>query len=147
MRKSWIGYAFISPWLLGFLIFALIPFMTSIYLSFTRYNIITPPHWVGLANYRMLLTGDPQFWKSLGVTFRYAGAAVPLGIVAGVTLALLLNLNIKGMAVYRTIFFLPSIVPTVATSVVFMRILNPEIGLVKVLLPYGSSTKAKCWFV
>jgi len=134
MRKNWIGYAFISPWLLGFLIFAAIPFLTSIYLSFTRYNIITPPHWIGLANYRTLLTGDPQFWKSLGVTFRYAGAAVPLGIAAGVGLALLLNLNIKGMAVYRTIFFLPSIVPTVATSVVFMWILNPQIGLVNRVL-------------
>jgi multiple sugar transport system permease protein len=95
---------------------------------------VSPPRWIGAANYQMLLTQDPLFWKSLGVTFRYALVAVPLGIVAGVALALLLNLNVRGMAVYRTIFYLPSIVPAVATSVVFIWILNPQIGLVNGIL-------------
>jgi multiple sugar transport system permease protein len=134
MKKSLPGYAFISPWLLGFLAFTAYPFLSSVYLSFTRYDIVQPPVWVGVANYRTLLTGDPLFWKSLGVTFQFAVFAVPLGIVLGVALALLLNLDLRGMGVYRTIFFLPSILPTVATSVVFLWIFNPEIGLINRLL-------------
>ncbi|MBC8140316.1 MAG: sugar ABC transporter permease [Armatimonadetes bacterium] len=134
MKKSLTGYAFIAPWLLGFAAFTVYPFVTSIYLSFTRYNIVTPPVWIGLGNYRTLLTGDPLFWKSLGVTFSFAFAAVPLGVILGVALALLLNLNLRGMSVYRTIFFLPSILPTVATSVVFLWLFNPEIGLINRLL-------------
>lgn len=134
MRKNLVGYLFIGPWLIGFLVFTAIPFVSSIYLSFTRYTILSPPHWVGAANYRMLFTDDPLFWKALGVTFRYALVAVPLGIAAGVGLALLLNLNLKGMSVYRTIFYLPSIVPSVAGSVIFLWILNPQIGLVNGLL-------------
>ena len=134
MKKSLTGYAFISPWLLGFLAFTVYPFLSSAYLSFTRYDIVTKPVWVGAANYRTLLTGDPLFWKSLSVTFEFALIAVPLGVVCGVTLALLLNLNLRGMGVYRTIFFLPSILPTVATSVVFLWLFNPEIGLINRLL-------------
>lgn len=132
--KGWVGYLFISPWLIGFLLFTLFPFLASIYLSFTRYNIVAAPVWVGGANYRMLLQEDPLFWKSLWVTFRYALVAIPLGMVAGVGLALLLNQPIFGISIYRTIFYLPSIVPTVATSVVFVWILNPQIGLINGLL-------------
>ena len=128
------GYAFIAPWLIGFLLFTAGPFLASIYFSFTRYNVVTPPVWVGTANYEALFQQDPLFWKSLGVTFRYALVAVPLGVVIAVILALFLNLNIKGIAVYRTIFFLPSIVPTVATSMIFLWILNPQIGLINGLL-------------
>jgi len=95
---------------------------------------VTEPKWVGLANYKMLLTQDELFYKSAWVTIKYAIVAVPLGIVAGVALALLLNINVKGMSVFRTIFYLPSIVPTVATSVVFMWLLNPNIGLVNRIL-------------
>ncbi|MBC7804726.1 MAG: sugar ABC transporter permease [Akkermansiaceae bacterium] len=134
MKKSLTGYAFISPWLIGFLAFTAYPFLTSVYLSFTRYNIVKPPVWIGTGNYQTLLTGDPLFWKSLSVTFQFAFVAVPLGVVLGVALALLLNLNIRGMGIYRTIFFLPSILPTVATSVVFLWLFNPEIGLINRLL-------------
>jgi multiple sugar transport system permease protein len=133
MKREIIGYAFIGPWLIGFLLFTAFPFLASICLSFTRYNIVTAPVWVGTANYRML-GADTLFWKSLGVTFRYALVAVPLGIAAGVGLALLLNQEIGGISIYRTIFYLPSIVPAVATSVVFLWILNPQIGLVNGLL-------------
>lgn len=128
------GYAFISPWLLGFLVFTAGPFIVSVYLSFTRYDIVSPPIWVGWANYHKLLTADPLFWKSLGITFKYALVAVPVGIVAGVGLALLLNLDIRGISVYRTVFYVPSIVPVVATSVIFVWLLNPQIGLVNGLL-------------
>ncbi len=134
MRNEWRGYAFISPWLAGFLIFTAVPFIVSVYLSFTRYDIVSSPVWVGLANYRKLFTEDPLFWKSLGITFKYALVAVPVGIVSGVALALLLNLEIGGISLYRTVFYVPSIVPVVATSVVFVWILNPQIGLVNGIL-------------
>ncbi len=134
MKRNVVGYLFISPWLLGFLVFTLWPFLNSIYLSFTRYNIVTQPKWVGTANYQMLLTQDELFWKSAWVTVKYAMIAVPLSVVFGVMLALLLNINVKGIAVFRTIFYLPSIVPTVATSVLFIWLLNPNIGLINRLL-------------
>jgi len=134
MRKNWVGYVFVSPWLAGFLVFTAVPFLVSIYLSFTRYDVVSSPVWVGLANYRKLLSEDPLFWKSLWITFKYSLVAVPVGIVAGVALALLLNLEIGGISVYRTIFYIPSIVPVVATSVIFVWILNPQIGLVNGIL-------------
>ena len=133
-RRNLVGWLFISPWLVGFLVFTAWPFVQSIYLSFTRYNIVTPAKWVGIANYRMLLTDDDLFWKSAWVTIKYAAISVPLAIVAGVGLALLLNANVKGIAVFRTIFYLPSIVPTVATSVLFIWLLNPNIGLINKIL-------------
>ena len=133
-KQNLVGYLFISPWLIGFAAFALWPFLRSIYLSFTRYNIVTQPKWVGLANYKMLLTQDELFWKSAWVTIKYAAISVPLGIIFGVALALLLNVNMRGITVFRTIFYLPSIVPTVATSVLFIWILNPTIGLINKVL-------------
>src|SRR4051794_33172649 len=134
LRKNLTGYAFIGPWIIGFLVFTAYPFFTSIFLSFTRYNIVTPPVWVGVQNYRTLLHDDPQFWQALWVTVRFALVSVPLGIVTGVGLALLLNQKVRGLSVYRTIFFLPSIVPTVAAATIFLWILNPEIGLLNSLL-------------
>lgn len=133
-KRDLIGYLFISPWLIGFFAFTAWPFLRSIHLSFTRYNIVSSPLWVGWANYRMLLTQDELFWKSAWVTIKYAAFSVPLAIVFGVLLALLLNANVRGIAVFRTIFYLPSIVPTVATSVLFIWILNPNIGLVNRML-------------
>jgi len=133
-KQYLVGYLFISPWLIGFLAFTFWPFLQSIYLSFTRYNIVSPAKWVGLANYQMLLTQDEIFWKSAWVTVKYAMIAVPLAIFAGVVLALLLNVNVKGITIFRTIFYLPSIVPTVASSVLFMWLLNPNVGLINRIL-------------
>ncbi|RYG39412.1 sugar ABC transporter permease [bacterium] len=134
MRKNLVGYLFVAPWLIGFLVFTVGPFLASIYLSLTRYDVVSTPQWVGVANYRALLQDDPIFWKSLVVTFRYALVAVPVGTVAAIALALLLNLEVKGIAIFRTIFYLPSVVPTVATAVVFQWILNPQIGLMNGIL-------------
>jgi len=128
------GFLFISPWLIGFALLVAVPFVASIYLSFTHYDIISSPTWVGTANYKRLFTEDPLFWKSLIVTLKYALIAVPLSIVTGVGLALLLNLEIRGIRYYRTAFYLPAIVPMVATCAVFSWILNPQIGLMNNLL-------------
>ncbi len=132
-QKDLLGYAFISPWLVGFALLTLGPFLTSIYWSFTRYDIVTAPVWVGAANYRAMLR-DPVFWSSLVLTLKYALVAVPLGIALGVALALLLNVPLRGISVLRAAFFVPSIVPAVATTVVFIWLLNPQIGLVNSLL-------------
>jgi multiple sugar transport system permease protein len=133
-RENLTGYLFITPWLIGFFVFTLGPFIQSFYLSFTRYNIVQPPKFIGLANYRMMLFDDELFWKSLWVTIRFALCSVPMVLVVGVLLALLLNSNVKGIAAFRTIFYLPSIIPTVATTSIFMWILNPQVGMVNQIL-------------
>lgn len=125
---------FVSPWLAGFLCFTLFPFVASLYFSFCDYDILSPPRWVGLANYRELLTDDPYFVKALYNTFYYTAFSVPLGILFGVGIALLLNMKVVGVPVYRTIYYLPSIVPVVATSVLWMWLLNPQYGLINSLL-------------
>lgn len=134
IRRNGTGLLFISPWLIGFLCFAVGPFFSSVYLSFNSYDLIHAPKWVGGANYSTLVHDDPLFWSSLMITIRYACVSVPLGIVTGVALALLLNMKVRGQAIFRTIFYLPSVVPAVANAVVFTWILNPEIGLVNGIL-------------
>ena len=128
------GLLFISPWLVGFLCFTLFPFVASLYFSFCDYDILTPPRWIGLLNYRELLTDDPYFVKALYNTLYYTAFAVPIGIVCGVGIALLLNMKVVAVPVYRTIYYLPSIVPVVATSVLWMWLLNPQYGLINALL-------------
>lgn len=133
-KRELTGWLFVSPWLVGFLAFTLGPFLASVGLSFTRFNLLTPPRWVGGANYRALFHDDPLFLQSLGVTVRYALAAVPLATLVALTLALLLSANVRGVAVFRAIVYLPSILPVVATSIVFVWLLNPETGFVNLLL-------------
>jgi multiple sugar transport system permease protein len=133
-RNNVAGWLLVSPVAAGLLVFSLYPFVASLYLSFCDFDIFTPPRWVGFWNYRTMLFEDPLFWKSLGNVLYYTAMAVPLGLAFGIGLALLLDSNIKGLSVYRTIFFLPSIVPVVATSVLWIWLLNPQIGLVNSLL-------------
>jgi multiple sugar transport system permease protein len=128
-RKALQGYLYISPFLLGFLLFVLGPALASAYFSFTQYQILSPPRLAGLANYSRIATGDPLFWKSLGNTLYYAGIAVPLSLLGSLGCAILLNQSIKARALFRTMFFLPSITPVVATTLLWMWILNPEFGL------------------
>src|SRR2546429_452753 len=117
------GWLFISPWLVGFLAFTAFPFLASLYFSFCWYDGLKSPEWIGVENYRRLLFAEPLFWKSVKNTLYYTAFAVPLGIVFGVAVAMLLNMKVRGIAVYRTLFYLPSIVPVVASSVVWMWLL------------------------
>lgn len=127
------GFAFISPWILGFLIFTLIPVGLSLYYSFCDYSLLQEPVWVGLDNYRELFA-DPVFWRSLWNTGYYALFALPGGMLVSVGLALLLNQNIRGQALYRTIIFLPSLVPVVASSMLWLWLFNAKLGLLNGLL-------------
>jgi multiple sugar transport system permease protein len=127
------AYFFISPWIVGFLIFTAGPMLASLYFSFTEYNILDVPRWLGLANYRDLVA-DPLFWKSLQVTVYYASLALPLGLLLGFVLALLLNQDIPGVNVWRTIYYLPSVIAGVAVALLWIRIFNPKIGLLNPFL-------------
>jgi multiple sugar transport system permease protein len=128
------GLFFVSPWLLGFLIFSVYPIAAGLYYSFCHYNIVRPPRWIGFANYIELFTDDPSFYKSLFNTFYMTAIGLPLGLVFAFSLALVLNVKVKGQSFFRTAFYLPSIVPVVATSILWLWILNPEYGLVNALL-------------
>lgn len=115
--------------MLGFVLFALGPIAASLVMSFTDWPIISAPTWVGTANYTRLFAHDPLFWQALKVTMIYAVVSVPLGLAVAFGLAALLNQNIRGIGVFRTIFYLPSIFPVVANSVLFLWFFNPEFGL------------------
>ena len=129
-----LGLAFASPWIFGFLVFTAYPIVASLYYSFTYFDTLSPPVWVGAQNYTRLLTVDPLFWQSLRNTLFMVVFGLPASLVAGLALALLLNQKLRGMAIYRTIFYIPSIVPTVASSVLWMWLLNPQIGLINKML-------------
>lgn len=129
-----LGLAFASPWLIGFAIFTAYPILASLYYSFTYFDTLSSPKWLGLTNYSRMFTADPLFWKSLTNTLFIIVFGLPASLIAGLALALLLNQKLRGMGIYRTIFYIPSIVPTVASSVLWMWLLNPQIGLINRLL-------------
>ncbi len=133
-RAEWIGLAFASPWLAGLAVFGFYPILASFYFSLCRYNVVRPPRFVGLENYRLLFLDDPLFWKSLWNTFYLTGIGLPLQLAFALAAALLLNANVRGQSVFRTLFYLPSVVPAVATALLWVWILNPEYGLLNVAL-------------
>ncbi len=118
-----------APALLGFVAFNLGPMIESLRLSFTKYDVVSPPKYIGLRNYSYLLTSDPSFWPSVTVTAVYAAVSVPLGLIAALGVALLLNRKVAGRGVFRTIYFLPSLLPAVASGVVWVFIFHPTFGL------------------
>lgn len=137
-RNLRVALVFLSPWLVGMLGLWLIPTVLSLYFSFTDYTgAIWPPHWIGLANYQAMFDGtDPDFSTTLGVTTWWVLLSVPIGLAASLGLALLLNQQVRGIAFYRTIFFLPSLVPFVGSALVFLWLLNPQYGLVNQVLGF-----------
>ena len=127
--SNWLGYVFIAPWLVSFLFFDAIPIVSGFYHSFTKWNAMGEAKWLGLANYQEALTRDPLFWKSVTNSLYFIGASVPLGIILAFFLALLLNANIRGQGAYRTIYYLPSVVPTVAAVIVWIFIFETRRGI------------------
>ncbi len=133
-RDTLHGILFASPWIIGLLVFYAYPILMSLYYSFTEYSILQAPKWAGMKNYINLFTNDEKFFKSVYNTLYFSVFALPLGIVFGVGLALLLNMKVKGMSVYRTIYFLPVLVPDVALGILWLWVFNAQLGIVNVLL-------------
>lgn len=133
-REARIGLLFISPWIIGVLLFTLGPFLASFILSFTDYDIVTPPEWVGLENYERMFEGDKLFLKSLRNTAVYVGGSTSIRIVLGFALALLLNTKVRFLGIWRTLFYVPSVVPIVALSVIWLYVLNARAGLLNSFL-------------
>jgi multiple sugar transport system permease protein len=127
-RRTVIGYSFILPFILGFILWFLIPAGTAAWLSFHEWNMIRPPKFVGLNNFTKLFS-DRLFWQALKVTVVYSVISVPLRLVIGFLIAVLLNTKIRAMPLFRTIYYMPSIVPAVANAVLWAWILNSEFGL------------------
>jgi multiple sugar transport system permease protein len=127
-RDLFVGLAFISPWIVGFLVFTVYPVCASVYYSFCDYDVLSRPVWIGLLNYRNMFT-DAVFWKSLYNTFFYAAISLPLGLVISLLVAVLLNQPVKGRSLFRAIFFLPSLIPVVASSMIWLWILNGNFGI------------------
>lgn len=136
-RRTWrtllVGLAFISPWIVGFLAFQVYPFFASLYYSFTFYSVLDTPKFIGLQNYQNLLE-DPRFRTALGNSSFFAIFAVPLGAIVAIMLAMLLNTKVLGRSIFRTIFYLPSICPVVATAIVWLWMFNPRSGIVNYVL-------------
>jgi multiple sugar transport system permease protein len=133
------GYAFIAPWLVGFAAFVLLPTLLSLYYAFHDYRLTDTILFVGWDNFRDLYH-DELFWRTLGNTLKYAAMALPAGLAVSLGLALLLNVQIPGQPLFRTIIFLPSLVPAVAGAMVWLWLLNGRQGLVNLLLSYVGIT-------
>ncbi|WP_332693516.1 carbohydrate ABC transporter permease [Halalkalibacter lacteus] len=132
-QRARAGILFATPWIIGLLLFYAYPLVSSLYFSFTNYNVISETKFIGLDNY-VILFQDRLFWKSISNTLIYAAMFVPLSIIVGVSLAILLNLPIIGQGFFRTLFFLPSLLPVIALSILWQWLLNSQIGLVNYLL-------------
>ena len=144
LPESIAGFAFVSPWLVGLLVLTAGPILVSIVYSFCRYDVLHPAEFVGLDNYRLLFTDDPLFWKSLANT-AFMMIGVPVGMAVGLAIAMLLNTEVKGMQAYRTVYYLPAIVPMVAASLLWIWVLNPEVGLVNSLLRTSGVSDPPNW--
>ncbi|CAH8768899.1 carbohydrate ABC transporter permease [Paenibacillus dendritiformis] len=128
-----IGLLFTSPWIIGFLVFQLYPIVTSFYYSMTEYNLFSSPTWVGMQNYRDLFHDDKFFLSMYNTLYITVFGVVP-HMAFALGMALLLNMKIKGQSIYRTIYFLPTLVPAVAGSLLWLWILNSQYGLINMLL-------------
>jgi len=127
------GYLLISPWVCGFILFTLGPMVASLVLSFTEYNELTDARWVGFSNYAAMVTTDKvNVWRAFSNAFYLAGVGVPLGIFTGLAIATLLNTKVRGIAWYRTLFYMPAIVPTIPSAILWSWVLasDPSSGLV-----------------
>lgn len=141
-RETFLGLGFVSPWLIGLLVFTLYPILASLYYSFCEFRVLSPPKWVGMRNYVELFGDKEYFLRSLWNT-AFMFVELPLALVLSLLIAILLNQKLKGMAIFRTLYYIPSVVPTVASSVLWLWLLNPDYGLVnKTLALFGMPASA-----
>jgi multiple sugar transport system permease protein len=123
------GLAFLSPWLVGFAVFMLLPIVLSLYYSLCDYNLFQPPVFIGSENYRSLFN-DPIFWRSLRVTLGYAAISLPMALVVSLGVAILLNVKLPAQPIFRTLIFFPSLVPTIASAMLWRWMFNQRLGLI-----------------
>jgi multiple sugar transport system permease protein len=143
-RNTINGLLFASPWLIGLLLFWIYPTLASAYYSFTEFNAVQTPTWVGLQNYIELFTQDENFWIAVYNTFYFAIVSIPLAIILSFGLAMLLNAKIRFQTVYRTIYFLPTLVPEIALALVWVYLFTPGTGLIN--LPFDwVGVRGPCW--
>lgn len=128
-------YLTILPWLIGFFVFMVYPMGRSLYLAFTRYELLKPPVWTGLANLERL-ANDPLFGQSLKITFLYSAFSVPISSILALSVAMVLAQKLRGVNYWRTIFFLPSIISGVAIAVLWSYVFNPNFGLLNTILDW-----------
>ena len=132
-RRTVMGYVFIMPFILGFLFWFLIPALVAANLTLQKWNLISPPRYIGFDNFEKLLS-DPILLQSLKVTFFFSSISVPIGLVFAFFLAMLINSKVPGIAIFRTIYFLPSIVPAVANAILWAWLFNTEFGLINFII-------------
>ncbi|MCB0166712.1 MAG: sugar ABC transporter permease, partial [Anaerolineae bacterium] len=133
-QNNLVGYLFISPWLIGFFTFIFLPIVASLVLAFTRYDILSPPEWVGLQNFDRMFFGDARYWRSVRATFYYVFTAVPLRLAFALAVAMLLNTARRGVGIYRAVYYAPSIVGgSVAIAVMWREIFGNE-GVVNAVM-------------
>lgn len=128
-------YLFASPWIIGLLLFFIGPAIASLGLSFTEYDILSAPKWIGLDNYNKLLD-DELFWKSLANTFYMIMIALPLGLAVQIMLAVFVNADLKGMSFFRTVYYIPFLVPAVASGILWGMLFNTDFGLLNYILSW-----------
>ncbi len=128
------GYLFIGPVVLGLIVFVIGPMIASFYISFTDYPLLRSPKFVGIDNFVQMFTKDELFWRSLKVTVTFAVMQLPLGMTGSLLVAILLNQKVKGIPFFRTCFYMPAIVPAIASAVLWAWLLNPDWGLVNAIL-------------
>lgn len=145
-RENFYGYLFLTPWLLGFFGLFIGPGLASLYLSLTKYDVLSAPEFIGAANYIKMFTDDDLFWPSLVRTFYFAVVGVPLGVLGSMFLAILLNNKLRGVTVYRTLFFMPSLVPLVASVVLWKWLLNTDFGIINQALRDLGVQNPPGWF-
>jgi multiple sugar transport system permease protein len=143
-RQAIAGLVFILPWILSLLVFTTYPVLATFYLSLTQYNVVNAPEWIGLQNYQTMLQQDPVFWLALKNSAIYSLVSVPLKLVLAFFLALLLNQSVRGIGVYRTLMYLPALVPPVAASIVFILLFTPNAGPVNLILS-GIGLRPPAW--
>ena len=145
LREIRDGYLCISLWLIGFVVFTAGPMLASLVLSLTKYDILLPPSFVGLDNYITMFTIDELYWTSLRVTTVYTIILVPLGVICGYLIALLLNQTVLGLSFFRTVFYLPAVVPAIATSYLFAWMFHSQTGIINSFLA-AVGVEGPSWF-
>jgi multiple sugar transport system permease protein len=144
-RRDLVGYAFLAPWLIGFVVFSLGPVLASLYLSFTKFDLLTTPRWVGLENYLRMFSADPRFWQALKVTFTYMVFEVPLKLTFALLVAIALDKGIRGGGLYRALFYVPSLLGGSVAIAVLWRQLFEGNGLVNQVLMWAFGIRGPAW--